>query len=267
MKLTRSSYYHWLSRLLAREDCDLQDRIERIVLEFPRYGYRRVTHALKREGQVVNHKRVLKIMRESDLLCVMKRKFVKTTDSKHGYPSYPNLLKGQAVTGINQVWVADITYIRILLGFVYLATILDLFSRKVVGYAISKHIDIALALEALEMAIRDRHPEPGIIHHSDHGVQYAATDYVDVLKAHGFQISMARVGNPYDNAVAESFFKTLKYEEVYLSDYETYEDVLKRVPYFIKDVYNRKRLHSSLGYCPPEEFEQRFVEKRETCPV
>lgn len=257
MKMPRSSYYYRLKS--RKEDCDLQDRLEQLALEFPRYGYRRMTHALRREGWTINTKRVLRVLRESDLLCVMKRKFVVTTDSKHGYPVYPNLIKNLTVVRLDQVWVADITYIRIVLGFVYLAAILDKHSRKVVGYGISEHIDTALALEALTMAIRMRKPQPGIIHHSDQGSQYAADDYVKLLKAHGFFISMSRKGNCYDNAMAESFFKTLKAEEVYLSDYQTFEDVLQRVPYFIEAVYNRKRLHSALGYCPPEEFEAKLA--------
>ncbi|MBL7062131.1 MAG: IS3 family transposase, partial [Dehalococcoidia bacterium] len=197
-------------------ETDLRGRIEAICLEFPRYGYRRVTHQLKHEGRQVNHKKVLRLMRESDLLCHIKRKWVKTTDSKHHFPRYLNLIKGMVINRLNQVWLADITYIRIRTGFVYLAAILDAFSRRVIGYAVSTRLDTALTLEALRMAIAARKPGQGIIHHSDQGVQYASGEYIDKLKRYGFEISMARTGNPYENAMMESFFKTLKYEEVYL---------------------------------------------------
>lgn len=194
-------------------------------------------------------------MQEEELICKVKKRWVVTTDSNHPYPVYHNLLKEASITGINQAWVADITYIRILTAFVYLAVILDVFSRKVVGWAISLRIDTELTRAALRMAIETRRPPKSCIHHSDRGVQYAAHDYVDDLNAAGFLISMSRKGNPYDNAKAESFMKTLKNEEVYLWDYKTFEDVKKRVPYFIEEVYNEERLHSALGYCPPNEYE------------
>jgi putative transposase len=186
----------------------------------------------------------------------VRQKGVRTTDSRHSFPRYPNLVKGMAVTRPNQVWIADITYIRILTGFMYLAAILDAWSRKVIGYAISTTIDTSLTVEALNMAIAGRHPGPGVIHHSDQGVQYASADYVGELKRHGFEISMARVGNPYENAQMESFFKTLKCEEVYLWDYRTPADVMERLPYFLEEVYNQKRLHSALGYLSPVDFEE-----------
>ena len=259
MGLPQSSYYYRAKQPCIetkKREADLRDRIEEIVVEYPRYGYRRVTQQLRRERWTVNHKRVARIMREESLQCRVKRRWVKTTDSNHRYRVYPNLVKELSIARPNQVWVADITYIRILTGFVYLAVILDLFSRKVIGWALSEHIDTELTLAALRIALEERGSQAGCIHHSDRGVQYACHLYVDELRAAGMEISMAGKGNPYDNAVAESFMKTLKCEEVYLWDYRTVQDVRKRIPCFIEEVYNQKRLHSALGYCPPNEFEE-----------
>jgi putative transposase len=265
MELARSSFYHQPQKsdpVVIKGDMDILDRIESICLDFHGYGYRRVTRQLHDDGCEINHKKVLRLMRESDLLCRIKRKWLRTTNSNHGLPIYRNLVKNRPVTGINQVWLADITYIRIRHGFVYLAAILDAFSRKVIGHAVSRNMDTNLVLEALRMAIANRKPGIGVIHHSDRGVQYASIEYTDVLKEHGFQISMSGKGNPYDNAMMESFFKTLKHEEVYLYEYETLSDVENRLPYFIEQVYNLKRLHSSLDYRSPVKYEALVQEQQ-----
>jgi putative transposase len=254
MQLCRRTYYYKPKKMPS--DKTLIARMEQICLDFPRYGYRRVTHQLKREGWLINQKKVHRIMREKGWLCrPQKKKWICTTDSNHKLAVYPNLIKDLTVERINQLWVADITYIHILACFIYLAVILDVFSRKAIGYAISRNLDTQLTLAALRMAIEDRNPQPGCIHHSDRGVQYASGDYVKELEFYQFKISMSRKGNPLDNAYAESFIKTLKSEEVHLWEYRTMEDVQRRIPYFIEDVYNHKRLHSSLGYRPPSEYE------------
>ena len=268
LDIPRSTFYHKAneSKDLTKQvqEADLIDKIEKIICELPGYGTRRVTKELKRQEWKVNRKRIQCIMRENSLLHVVKRKFVKTTDSDHPYKRYSNLAKDFIPTGPNQLWRSDITYIRILTGFVYLAVILDAFSRKVIGYALSRSLADELTIAALVMAIAERNPSEGCIHHSDQGGQYASDDYIKKLTEHKFKISMSRIGNPYDNAMAESFMKTLKYEEVYLWDYKTMDDVLKRIPFFIGQVYNKERLHSSLGYVPPEEFESVYAGKEKT---
>ena len=198
-------------------------------------------------------------MSENGLRPILWRSFVRTTDSNHSHRIYPNLLKNQTLSGPNEAWASDITYIRIRTGFVYLAAILDLYTRKIIGWAISKRIDAELCLAALRMALERRSLVVGCIHHSDRGVQYACQDYVQLLKARGLAVSMSAKGNPYDNAFIESFFKTLKADEVYLWNYETYDDVIERLPYFIEEVYNQKRLHSAIGYAPPNEFERKII--------
>jgi putative transposase len=254
LDVSRSWYY--AARQGQEDDkTALREAIERIVLDFPGYGYRRVTKALARDGWLVNHKRVLRVMREESLLCQLKRRWVTTTDSDHGLATFPNLLRQLTVDRLDQVWVADITYIRLPHGFVYLAAILDAHSRKVIGWALSRWIDTDLTLQALDVALAARSPLPGLIHHSDRGVQYASSAYVACLADHGILGSMSGRGNPYDNAKAESFFKTLKREEVYLKDYRDIDDAERQLARFIDDVYNQKRLHSALGYCPPAEFE------------
>lgn len=247
----------------AQRDVALRDAIERIVLEFPGYGYRRVTKELHRQQWTVNHKRVLRIMRQEALLCHLQRSWMTTTDSRHGLRTYPNLLANLSLRRPNQAWVADITYVRLPSAFIYLACVLDAWSRRCVGWQLSRSIDTHLTLAALDHAIALRQPAAGLIHHSDRGVQYASAAYVERLLGIGAQVSMSAKGNPYDNAKAESFFKTLKREEVYLNHYETFADAEGQIGRFIDDVYNQKRLHSSLGYLPPSEYESLYTANHE----
>ena len=252
MGISRSNYYYRPKN--KPSDMDLAEKIEEIALDFPSYGYRRITAELHRQKLKVNHKRVLRIMRQENLLCRARRAFKTTTDSSHRLRKYPNLVDGLVLRRCDQLWHADIAYIRIATSFVYLAAIIDGFSRKVIGYALGRTLSSDLSAAALNDAISKRDTD-NLIHHSDRGIQYCSYDYVKILKDHGISISMSAKANPYDNAKIESFFRTLKVEEVYMFEYETYSEVLERIPYFIEQVYNRKRLHSSLGYMTPEEFE------------
>ena len=254
--VSRAGFYRRHNAPAKDRDLDLRDEIQKIALEFPYYGRRRIAAELKRRGWEVNHKRVHRIMREDNLLCLRRRKFVVTTDSNHPHAVYPNLAADMEVTAVNQLWVADITYIRLETEFVYLAVVLDAFSRRVVGWALDRTLEATLVMAALCGALDQRRPSPGWVHHSDRGVQYASGDYTDLLKQRGITISMSRKGNPYDNAACESFMKTLKYEEVYRQEYRGMAEALASIGEFIDRTYNQKRLHSALGYRPPEEFEK-----------
>jgi putative transposase len=237
-------------------DMALRDAIQRIALEFPSYGWRRMTAELQRRGWAVNHKRVYRRMREDNLLCLRKRKFVVTTDSDHSLQVYPNLAREMSLTGLDQLWVADLTYIRLELEFVYLAVILDAFSRRVIGWALDRTLETALTLQALRMALGRRPTVSSLVHHSDRGVQYASLDYMQLLQEQGIRISMSRKAHPWDNAACESFLKTLKYEEIYRTEYRDLADARASIGVFLEKVYNQKRLHSALGYLPPAEFER-----------
>jgi transposase InsO family protein len=257
-EVSRAGYYrHFGPHAPARADADLRDLIQREALIHRHYGYRRVAQALRRQGLIVNAKRVLRLMRADNLLCLRAKPFVpRTSDSRHGFAIRPNLARSLRPTGLDQLWVADITYVRLAEDFVYLAVVIDAFSRKVVGWALAGHLEASLALEALDQALAARQPQPeSLIHHSDRGVQYACSDYVGRLEGRKIAISMSRPGNPYDNAKAESFMKTLKTEEVNGKDYANIEDARRQIGAFIETIYNRQRLHSALGYKPPVEFE------------
>jgi putative transposase len=255
--LNRAGFYRSrLPRQGIPVEMELRDEMQKIALESPSYGYRRTTAELQRRHFAVNHKRVLRMMRQDNLLCIRRRAFVTTTDSRHGLPVYPNLAREMEPTAVNQLWVADITYIRLREEFVYLSVMLDAYSRRVIGWALGRTLEAELAVSALRMALLTRRPAPGLVHHSDRGIQYASHDYTGLLKEHEITISMSRKGNPYDNAACESFVKTLKYDEVYRNEYRDFDDARRSIGQFLDVVYNQHRLHSALGYRAPVDFEK-----------
>ena len=255
-RVSRSGFYRFQDAEPGPDrDMELRDAIQKIAVEWPCYGRPRMTKELRKRGWVVNPKRVRRLMREDNLLCVRKRKFVVTTDSNHGRKIYPNLARKMILTGTDQLWVADITYIRLRDEFVFLAVILDAYSRRVIGWALDRTLEDELTLSALRMALAQRIVQPGLVHHSDRGTQYASSDYTDLLKDYGITISMSRKGNPWDNAACESFMKTLKYEEVYRNEYRDLAEARASIREFLEKIHNPKRLHSALGYLPPVEFE------------
>jgi putative transposase len=257
-RVSRASFYRSLKEQRpAEEETEVRSTIQQIALAHRRrYGYRRICAELRRRGMQVNHKRVLRMMRKDNLLALRRRRFVVTTDANHKFEVYLNLARRMKLTGINQLWIADITYIRLKAEFVYLAVILDAFSRKVVGWALDRTLANRLTASALERAITQRRPRPGLVHHSDRGLQYARGEYVALLEKYGMVPSMSRPANPYDNASCESFIKTLKREEIYANKYDNLEHLRAHIEEFIEEYYNRQRLHSALGYRSPEEFEQ-----------
>jgi transposase InsO family protein len=263
-RISRASFYRFDESTNPGHDADmdLRDGIQRIALEWPSYGRPRITAELRRRGWKVNPKRVYRILREDKLLCIRKRKFVVTTDSNHGRKIYPNLARTMTLTGVDQLWVADITYIRLREEFVFLAVVLDAFSRRVIGWALDRTLEDKLTLAALKMALSRRSVQPGLVHHSDRGSQYASSEYADLLKENEIGVSMSRKANPWDNAACESFMKTLKYEEVFRSEYRDLQEAHLSMREFLETIYNEKRLHSALGYLPPAEFEANLVSQQ-----
>jgi len=256
-QISRAGFYRWLQRKEPGvEETAVRAAIQEVAVEHHRrYGYRRITAALRHRGMVVNRKRVLRMMQEDNLLAIRTRKFVRTTDSQHPFEVFLNLAKRMELTAADQLWVADLTYIRLQQEFIYMAVVLDAFSRRVVGWALNRSLRSTVAVDALQQAIENRKPLPGLVHHSDRGVQYASHDYTELLRKQGATCSMSRAGNPYDNARCESFLKTLKQEEIYCREYRDLEDLRHHSGAFIEEYYNRQRLHSALGYLSPEAFE------------
>lgn len=259
---SRAGYYRFQQpEKPAAEDMKLREEMQKIAVEWPSYGSRRMARELRERGWKVNRKRVQRLMREDNLLCVAKRKFVVTTDSVHGLKVYPNLAASMVLTDVDQLWIADITYIRLEEEFVYLAVILDAYSRRVIGWHLGEGLDSSLTVTALRMALHERTVQPGLVHHSDRGVQYASSDYIGLLEENSIQVSMSRKGNPWDNAACESFMKTLKYEEVYRTEYRNLADARSRIGEFLEKVYNEKRLHSALDYRSPVQFESTLAKQ------
>jgi len=261
-QVSRAGFYrHFDEHAPRAAETDLRDHIQRVALQHRFYGYRRVAAELRWQGMVANHKRVLRVMREDNLLSLRKRRFVVTTDSRHYRPIYPNLVAGRQISAPHQVWVADITYLHLREEFIFLAVVLDAFTRRVVGWALGESLQASLVLTALNQAVADRALPTGIIHHSDQGIQYASAELVDRLLELGFQISMSRKAAPWENGYAESFIKTLKAEEVYLRQYRNLDDARRSIGHFLDEVYNQRRLHSALGYLPPAQFERDWHEQ------
>jgi len=265
-RISRASFYRFEQDAISGGDADMdvRDAIQRIALEWLCYGRRRITRELHRRGWLVNWKRVYRLMREDNLLCVRKRKFVVTTDSNHGNRIWPNLTRGMVLTDIDQLWRADITYIRLREEFVFLAVVLDAYSRRVIGWALDRTLEDELTLSALHMALSRRVAGPELVHHSDRGSQYASRDYTGLLRENGIRISMSRKGNPWDNAACESFMKTLKKEEVHRNEYRDLAEARREISMFLDKIYNQKRLHSAIGYLPPAEFEANLAAQKET---
>lgn len=265
MNLNRNTVYYQFNNPRSKEketeDLEIKEEIDKIQLEFPYYGYRSVTAALRKQGRLINRKRVQRIMQKYGLMSQIRKLFKSFTDSHHNLPKCPNLIRNLTINAINYVWGADITYIRLKKEFIYLAVIIDFYSRKIKGWALSKNLDASLTIEALKKALAGN-PKP-VIHHSDQGVQYCDKEYVEILKEASIQISMSDKGNPFQNNITESFFKTLKYNEVYLNEYDSFEEALSNIENFIEIVYQKKRLHSSLGYLPPAEFEEKFLAEQQ----
>lgn len=254
--VSRAGFYrHWRRRGPSAEEMELRERLQRLALSRRTYGYRRLTALLRREGRLVNHKRVLRLLRQDNLLAVRRRRFVVTTEGRHSWRVWPNLARWSRPDGPNQLWAADITYLRLRDEFCYLAVILDVWSRRVVGWALSQQLTAKLALDALRTALAARRPQPGWVHHSDRGVQYACAEYVALLESHQAHVSMSRPGNPYDNAFCESFIGKLKQEQWEGRNYRNLQAVRQDLRRMIEQVYNRERLHSALGYQSPAEFE------------